>query len=83
MPDELQTTGSLSSKAASVLRVSASPRNPDTEYATRQATCLMCPRIEHDGKHNYCGACGCPHWPPARLSFKNRMSGHKCPLGEF
>ena len=69
--------------AETVVRAGASPRNPDPEYAKRMATCLTCPKIQHDGKYDYCGACGCPHWPPSRLSFKNRLRGHRCPLGEF
>ena len=47
----------------------------DKEYNIRQEICGACPANE--GGH--CKSCRCWKWPPAKLSFKNRLRKWSCP----
>lgn len=48
--------------------VDGNPRHPNFVAERRMFT-----------EHAYCGACQCPEWPLARLTYKNRKAAWECP----
>lgn len=68
-------------------RVAMSKRTDDATYIERQTACGECEacvvvvreKQSHFTEHAYCGACQCPEWRPARLTYKNRKEAWECP----
>jgi len=87
LPNSPSHTGSTVTRivdmAAQFLTAVIGPRVDDATFQHRLAICRTCPHRREDDGHEYCGACGCPHWKRARLDVKLRFAELACPKGNW
>ena len=62
-------------RARHMIHVVLSRRIDQDAKKKRDLICDGCPHREGA----YCGACGCPHWPWSKLSYKNTKKAFRCP----
>jgi hypothetical protein len=73
----------LTKRIRSFLKAVSGPRVNRETYVMRLATCAECPKLVARNGKLYCGACGCPKWKPAELTFKAKLENADCPLSKW